>query len=275
METQQNPFSLYDFLGYLIPGLTALYGIVIFYKLGHNVDKAWDILLSYQKLGKFELYIPFFLLAYILGHILSFCSSISIEKYSIVTLGYPSKYMLNISPKPFFDKNHVARSIKRLIGTLLIFPISFSDILIGHYMGFRKLYVKELDTFLTHTIRTKILQYVYDNYDFNENRINGEEEKDYFRLLYHYVLENCPSHVSKLNNYVALYGFTRTLCFVAVCFVWLSIICYLFELISAGKIAIIWSVMIPASFILYMAFNKFHRRYTLEVLMALSVSYKK
>ena len=91
MDLKQNPFSLYDFLGYLIPGALFLYTaevVVVSFEVTKVADypnllqmvkavvEAMDnrlVMLSWHT------YIPLTILAYTVGQILSFLSSISIE----------------------------------------------------------------------------------------------------------------------------------------------------------------------------------------------------
>ena len=79
--------------------------------------------------GILEIYVPFILVAYASGHVLSFLSSIFVEKYSIWSVGYPSKYLLGIKNKRYLDfKNSNWRDIAiRLIVAIALAPIAFLD----------------------------------------------------------------------------------------------------------------------------------------------------
>ena len=92
---KQNPFSLYDFLGYFTPGAILLYGCIL--TLGHTQPDGSVInyVNQYQGLDKTQFYTLFILIAYISGHFLNFLSSITIECYSNWAFGYPSKYLLD------------------------------------------------------------------------------------------------------------------------------------------------------------------------------------
>ena len=90
MEINQNPFSLYDFLGYLIPGIFCLLGGIYIY----SPDLLWMNIIINDGYN-LVMYIVTVIICYCLGHILSYLSSITVEKYSIWTLGYPSRYLLN------------------------------------------------------------------------------------------------------------------------------------------------------------------------------------
>lgn len=76
-----------------------------------------------------------------------------------------------------------------------------------------------------------------------------------------------------MQNYVALYGFTRTMCFTGVILFW----CHLRKMFPVHEFH--WSSILPLvimfciTAIFYLDFNKFYRRYTLEALMAFTALY--
>ncbi len=109
------------------------------------------------------------------------------------------------------------------------------------------------------------------------------EERGFFDYVYHYAIKNSEVHFPKLQNYVALFGFIRTICLIFILYTWvlflpfsLSLIKYLFSVnnefpIYAMAILIIFSIL---SYVSYLGFMKFYRLFSLEALMAVSVTYK-
>lgn len=107
-RSTQNPFSLYDFLGYFLPG-AILIGVLLPYVIhsaNANVCQSSDksSLLSYVDLLKecnlpdnhiAYIYVLLIIFSYIAGHLLSFLSALTVEKFSIWNLGYPSNYLLD------------------------------------------------------------------------------------------------------------------------------------------------------------------------------------
>jgi len=83
MEFKQNPFSLYDFLGYFVPGALFLYGLYFALALHSRTQAVFSSLSDLVDFSRIELYLPFILSAYLVGHILSFMSSIIVERYSV------------------------------------------------------------------------------------------------------------------------------------------------------------------------------------------------
>jgi hypothetical protein len=65
-----------------------------------------------------------------------------------------------------------------------------------------------------------------------------------------------------MQNYVALYGFLRTSCLIAILAFWWTLYNHHW-LTAAGSCAV--------AFLLYVGFIKFYRRFSLEAMMAVSV----
>lgn len=77
MERLQNPFSVYDFLGYLIPGALAVYaGLIIF----STNDVGWSKVFKSYGLNRPVMIFPLTIGSYVAGHIVSYLSSVSLEK---------------------------------------------------------------------------------------------------------------------------------------------------------------------------------------------------
>lgn len=265
MEIKQNPFSLYDFLGYFIPGaLLVLASAEVYVLLAHTG--------SLLDFGSIETYLPFTLLSYVLGHLLSFFSSVTVEKYSIWKLGYPSKYLLGLPFPHYYDvkKPKTARYFYRSIIAIFLLPISVFDIVLGKFLSLNELHAKSLDTTMVDILRGHV-QDLFGPKKKPKKKKKGKlvnaADMDYFRFAYHLALERAPGHFQKMQNYVALYGFLRTLCFITVLAFWGG---FFYILKSPSQS---WFLLLVPSFlayIIYLDFNKFYRRFSLEVLMAIS-----
>lgn len=275
MEVKQNPFSIYDFLGYLTPGAVLLYGVL--FMMGHMHTNTFDLasIISQLSFEKAEIYIPFILASYIAGHFLSFLSSITVERYSIWAHGYPSKYLLGISKSDYFPLHDRARRSMRFVTGVLLTPISVLDWALGEKLGMRDLYAKKLDQYLIDILRKKLYGLIIHHMGVfpNKDKHGTAEEVDLFRFAYHFAVENAPSHLPKMQNYVALYGFLRTLTFILLLIYW-----GLWWHTMSGVIPIstginLMCISAALTYLMFMAFVKFYRRFTLEALMAMAVSY--
>ena len=102
----KNPFSFYDFLGYLFPGLLC----VMLVKVVYSVEGPVTIQALYSKGIEGSIAwndtIPYTVLAYVAGHFISYFSSLTVEPFLIWSYGYPSVFLLNDNhDKSFFDVN--------------------------------------------------------------------------------------------------------------------------------------------------------------------------
>lgn len=278
MDIKQNPFSFYDFLGYLIPGAIFLYGILLI--VGHfdQQETPLSFVIKHLSFDKAEIYIPFILLAYVIGHFLGFISPITVERYSLWAHGYPSKYLLGLGYNNYFDvkdKKFLRVTIRALVFVLLL-PISVLDWLLGKKIGMYELYAKSLDPLLIAVLRKRIESLIDDHANIaNREKYGKAGAVDFFRYVYHYAVENAPNHFPKMQNYVALYGFLRTLTLISIIMFWA-----LLWHITTDNFFFCkgWWLIISfagLAFLLFMAFVKFYRRFSLEALMAMAVTYRK
>lgn len=273
MKTLQNPFSFYDFLGYLIPGVLFVIGFLAVKDINIVIaDPAKYLSQSFTGIS-IEVYLPALVVCYFLGHFLSYLSSMSIEKYSIWSIGYPSRYLLNADAPSYFNFQHKNSSyqnvlviIKRVLLWVVLFPITFLDLIIGKVFNFRESIRKTLDNHLISEINHHI--------DTAFPRHSKERENDFFRLIYHCTLEKCPIHATKMQNYVALYGFTRTVALIFVVLFWIAVYLLVRSVIGPRIFFAATGTVSVISYILYADFNKFYRKFSLEAFMALCSSTK-
>ena len=277
MGLKPNPFSLYDFLGYLTPGAIFLYGFMAAYGYAEPEANIFDYVASKLDIERAEVYIPFVLAAYTIGHVLSFISSVTVERYSIWAFGYPSKYLLGLSHAGYYDKKMEKRCLRCVVRTviaIILGPVSLPDWLLGEKVGLRDLYAKKLDKLLITALRGKIDNLMSECTGKSKD-YGTASEHDFFRYAYHYAVEHAPNHLPKMQNYVALYGFLRTLTLLSVIFFWWLFVHAVTGTFNFLQIIVFVSTSMTVCYVLFLAFVKFYRRFSLEALMALAVSYKK
>ncbi len=286
LKVNQNPFSFYDFLGYLIPGG---FFILLMYFCGLTFDL--DIVVDLTELlkGQSQIfgvlnYASIVIISYIAGHFISITSAFFIEKYMNEKLGYPSQYLFNklsddleivCTPSCCEQDEDIKRKIKYRIIKAVLLPITPWD-----YATQKLCYSQSLPFQLANTT----WQIIKDGYE-KKFRLDNELLKvgtglhdDLFRLAYHYVYEFSNQHQSKIQNYVALYGFCRNICLVFIITFWISFLTFIFRLVEGNSISYsLVSVLLSFFFVyvFYVGFVKFYRRYTLEVLMAFAVLQRK
>lgn len=270
MPTKQNPFSIYDFLGYLIPGAILLLSV--------------SGLLSIFNNQTFDYYIPdlpatyqvatFLAAAYITGHVVGIISSFSIEKSYIRLNGYPSRCFLEHNP---LGTDTPKTRMEKFWDTHL----KVAQLICGGILGNKSYATDALKPPIVEIINAKLKCYFS-----NEHKSSDLEktiQSEYFHHIYHYCVENAPNHLSKIQNYVALYGLMRNTAFTCLIAFWLIAIESLAQIshalsagskldFSAAKL-IVGSAALFCFSILYLGFVKFYKRYSLEIIMAFSVTY--
>lgn len=265
-------------MGYFIPGATSIYIFKIVNNIKKNSEIDLDTILTSFPTVKVEGVLIFLIISYILGHLLSYTSSITAEKYAIWKYGYPSKYLLNMNTRRYWTGVKRFYSFFWRIGLIiLLFPTVVLDYILGHYFGFKEFYSNRLDPMLAKLVMVKINKLLHDIGMTEENgfKEGDANENDFNRLVMHYTYENSKNHQNKLTNYVAIYGFLRTFTLITNLVFWYII----FHNFYFGQfnyptcfLLVIVSVL---SYLFFMAYMKFYRRYTLEGLMILAIEKEK
>ncbi len=194
MKIEQNPFSIYDFLGYLIPGILFVFGLVFFIQV--DFCKMPSIPINDSK---FDQYVVLLFLCYLTGHLLSYLSSVSIEFYSIWTLGYPSRYLLGHSIPGFWgnlfkkEKRNTIMCIAKILMCVYIFPAVITDLLIRKVLKTTSILGKDIDKASSSLIEDKILNFILANYNFDKVVSKKEKIKnpiDFFDLYITILVKN-------------------------------------------------------------------------------------
>lgn len=273
---KQNPFSLYDFLGYFIPGALVTYILVLI----NSVDNYNQIINVINQNQEFQLdkFLLFTIVSYSLGHLINFVSSITVERYSNWKYNYPSKYLLDFVNNHKFWTGNWILILWKISLSLFLLPIVIFDYILGNLLNFKAFYTKKLDDFLANLIKDKGLILF--------KKLNPKPQKkisnyDFHRIFAHYTYENSKNHQNKLTNYVVLYGFLRSLTLISNLTFWFLVIKFLKNYntslpmicnihLSKTLIYFIFGFSL-ISYIYFMAFMKFYRRYSLESLMLIAI----
>ena len=240
-------------------------------------------------------------LSYVLGHIIAYFSSVSIEYFANKNFKYPSYYLLNNENRKYkdylktyffdevqFEKYRLVRTtvffkiekirerkgygklLWRIILFIGLFPITGFFFSLGIFTGLNKFIVRPLDDYIRNSIKSK-LNNLTSSLGIERPDVNSNA--DLHRIVMHYVFLNITNSQKKTENYVAIYGFLRAIsligCIYTDVIIYKGIMTIDFSLpIDWGAIFVI-SVMIAVCNILFMGFIKFYRRFTLENYMAL------
>ena len=278
MNKIPNPFSLYDFLGYFVPGAIVVYAIGLLFGHIHPLLTAQGVYEKFLSLRDPSQILPFVILSYVSGHLASYLSSITVEKFSELQYGKPSKYLLGLEHERYFFTRLMRGQfdLLRVLLGIVMLPVGVFDFILGGLLGCNRFYARGLDKLLSEVIRGKAYKRLVSIAGFqpSDEKHGGPDEAEFFLLLQHYATANCENHRLKMDNYVALYGFLRTIAFIFLMLTWITT----YHVIVIGH-----NLFLPygtplllafLSFLFFLAYMKFWRRYTLEVLMAVAVADK-
>lgn len=292
----KNPFSIYDFMGYLFPGMMCYIIIAYCFRMGldmgeiSNFDNLRNLVKESQMEFNLEKSVAIIVIAYILGHIMSYLSSVTIELYARKVFGYPSEYLLERGQsknwfemlKAFFaseahSSNRIwawiktaLRFVMKVFIAMLLFPITFSTFTFAYFFDINGWIVRPLDDYLKNTLKVKEFR-LANKLGINHPDVN--QECDYHRIVMHYVYLNIPNSQRKTDNYIALYGFLRSISFVF-CTTFFAFGTYSLTTISFSEpfdkgLLLTLSLFFTLSYICFLGFVKFYRRFTLENYMSM------
>lgn len=223
----KNPFSTFDFLGYLFPGALML---ILAYALTGGFKhpditqvEAYSQLYRLSEGNTFIGAVLFVVFAYITGHIVSYLSSVTIELFYTWCYGYPTDYLFadsgTIRLKPVIpDRIAVSHIVWRLVICISVFPVVIAHYVFERLFNMHRFISKPLPAEAQKVIFKSANQY-FKAMGFRDDLFPDadklpEKDIDAHRFVMHYVYEHCHEHIVKFDNYVALYGFLRSLSFV-------------------------------------------------------------
>lgn len=292
----KNPFSIYDFMGYLFPGIVCSVFLYLLFHFNGNLSKLTDVMLVKDAFLtsniNFDLdkSIMFIVFSYILGHIVSYTSSLTIEQFAIKVFNYPSSYLLQNTPKTYRKMCHdffltqaqsssntmrwikiILRFVLKIFICFIISPVSFTVFTFGYLFDINGWIVRKLDDYLIDTIQTKQYQ-LANRLQISHPDVN-DNECDYHRIIQHYVYLNIPNSQRKTDNYIALYGFLRCMSLIFSLAFGVVFVYAVFSIDFKADIDWVLCGLLGSlyfiSYLSFLGFMKFYRRFTLENYMTL------
>lgn len=283
MRAEKNPLTVYDIVGYIIPGIVFSFTIVLltskFFDFEHSLEKIW--LWKGTFVGDLIFFIIFGTIFYLFGMIISFISSITVEKIFIFYVGYPSHLLTSDAQfKGNLGQRLIGKNLKKSvkselfwISSLAMLPISLTlitlwltglvSILVKPlYTGFRRLLCAKFE--IRCTMRLDI------------DRLS--DTPDWFRFVDYYVRINVPECYSRMYNYVVIYGLLRSVCFISTICFWYGVynlfsiwIFPTLSLLSLSASVYLTALSFIGTVLFFLAFFKFYRRYTEEAIIGFTV----
>lgn len=273
----KNPFSLYDFLGYAFPGAISIILFWFIFKI--SPDSLTDLLKSNGNL--FSLFslnnlIILILSSYVAGHLFAYLSSLTIERFSLWNYDYPSSYLMAEKPPKSnllnFKGLEKIKIFWRIFFCVILLPLSTCSFLFGKCLKINSYVIRPMDKTTQRHLEEKYPKLLKKLNLTNLNK-KKNHDYDYHRIIYHYEYEKQTKHGIKMDNYIALYGFLRSLTLIFTVF----FDCLLIKGISTihWMASIDWQMILfiiimgLIAYTFYLGFIKFYRRFTLESFMCL------
>jgi hypothetical protein len=264
MRVEKLPFTIYDIVGYFLPGAALLVSIAAF-----SVPDLLVNLYHSEILEKIPIYawIPISIVLVIVPHALGYCialiSSEGIEKAFVKAYGYPSEFLVHGCRRPESSYKDNASLVRKMFLLHYLLRGSLRN-------RFQSIFVKQLGP----TIIGKLDERFYLIFGINKEHIPSEE---WFSLIENYVMNNSQPAFMRMYNYVTMYGFCRNLSAA----VYFSAV-VLFIMVTASIHFSPWMLSWHVTFRIYVAiaammllsvmlaanFAKFYRRYSSEAILA-------
>lgn len=187
---------------------------------------------------------------------MSFFSALLVECYSIDLYGYPSGYLMGKPTSP----RRIALSGVLLRLTLL--PLVVVNWIVGARLRLSKSFTRSCDERIRELIQSQIKRFL---------RLDSLEGVEFFHLVAHWVREHAPGHGPVLQAHVARKGFLRTLTLLTVITFWLG--GGMFAYTGNAEFLALGILSTVAGYLVFLAYLKQERRFTLETLMAFAVAY--
>lgn len=279
-------FTAYDVLGYLVPGL-AFFALIDSSFAFHtqNMELSYEAITGRYLTVSWKSAIPLALVSYFIGHLISFVSSMTIERYARWRYGHPMKFLLDDSsgyPR-FFDAGGKSIGWSRALRFVTAFalaPISIFESLLL-FSGILRNYIRSMGPDLASVVKAALAWLR------NKAGMVSDPSKEYpaefESLAINYTLEAAPSHIYTLRNYVVLYGFLRSMTLVLVFATWgislhVAASVWLKEKCMMVVFPYLVVCLLGGGFVCaisYGAYLKFWTRYNREALMGLAAVYLK
>ena len=216
----KNPFSIYDFLGYLFPGLIFLTILFWIFHQGNislvgyfDFYKYIDLLKKGKDYDWLESTVFIIVASYVTGHVIAYLSSSTVEYFTNRLFSYPSHYLLhneNFTFRGMFSKYFkpfcVGNFVWRILVLLILFPVSAFMLFFGKLLSITSFVARPLDEYVRNSITNKLNNL---STTLSLDRPDVNSDADYHRIVMHYVYLNIPNCQRKVDNYVAMYGASR------------------------------------------------------------------
>jgi hypothetical protein len=283
MRVERLPFTVYDVLGYLFPGLLLLVGVSLIAEHVFLIA-IFDTVKSLDTPKLVFVSIFSFISAYSIGHAVGLMSSVTLEKLVTTFVAYPSEFLLSEYAYKGAKESYNKKIIRRIVlqhanGNWRSFAVAIVRILffplviilyIVTFSGFIFHMVKRLDNKPVQLLDKRFSAIFADD----RTRLAGRE---WFSLVEYIVWHHSPGGAPRMYNYLTIYGFCRNSSFVFYVLGVILLYAVMRQFFTYGAPVTHWMEVWVAVFCLSMSavllfgFMKFYRRYSYEAISSFIV----
>ena len=157
------------------------------------------------------------IICYVAGHAISYMSSVTVELFYTWCYGYPTRYLLTprrlcevpAKRKWLLDSDMGAFGVLvHILVCVCVLPITIGHVILNRILRFYWFIEKPVDDNMAEGVKNKTIM-LLEKLGMKSSP-SMYEKTDIHRIVMHYVYEHCQLHQNKFDNYVALYGFLRS-----------------------------------------------------------------
>jgi membrane-anchored glycerophosphoryl diester phosphodiesterase (GDPDase) len=214
LQENLNPFSLYDFLGYLIPGAIAVGGFFLIFIVCRDMDES-----AFSGFASVEYVVSdmnpviwstfIFFVFYLVGHSVGLLSSKLVEPLmrKICKFDFPLERLMGIKDPTRANFSY---------GKILIIGIFGFPVIIVYFLARNILGLYEDSVYSLNDNDRRI---IFDAFHFKEQE--NLDSRVFLRRLYHRQIRTSDTTFLRTQNYIALYGFCRSISLIFLIFSWI------------------------------------------------------
>jgi hypothetical protein len=281
MRVEKLPFTIYDIVGYFLPGATLLASIV-FLLFPDILANFYEDTSKKSVAGWVVIGILATTISYSLGYCIALIASKGIEDPINAAFGYPSEFLVPESDRSKISSHDETSFLSKVFFLpYFLTPLSQNTDTshpeatwsAARLRGWvrrkcKSIFVKELPG----SVIKKLNKRLEHKFSIGTQSVSGEE---WFNLVQHYVMNNNPSAFMRMYNYMTIYGFCRNLSAALYCSTFILLVGVTIHLNSLNLsrsvgfgVYVVILLLLPLSGMLAANFAKFYRRYSQEAVYA-------
>ncbi|MBB4155179.1 hypothetical protein GGQ80_003097 [Sphingomonas jinjuensis] len=279
------PFANYDIVVYFGVGIASL-PFVNRYVLDGGKSKFPSLFTAFDDpiINTTISIVALIFATYILGHGIAILAGSFIEQFVFQTVGQPSRFIADVA-KAHSEPGHMRRMIKQSLKKSYRNHPKFIDLarlafhipaipiyLMMYWIGFYDFYESKISSYIILRVQSRLERcFDYPSQIFSDTR--------WFKIVEYSCANDHPVALSRMYNYLVIYGLFRSTSFLLLCCVWCEWFYFFdrgglgfFDPRGSGYLSIRLAIVYSSYLISLIGYMKFSRRYTEEATLAFALS---